>query len=62
MDTHISFNHLIVGEGSPTALQGNTMSFIQGVVTVLLKVKMRAGAIKKEKIIESILNCEQRFL
>lgn len=44
MDTHISFSHLMVGEGSPTALQGSTMSLIQGVVTVLLKVRIRAGA------------------
>lgn len=45
--THISFSHLMVGDGSPTALQGNTMSLIQGVVTVLLKVRMRAGAAKR---------------
>lgn len=42
--THISFSHLMVGDGSPTALQGSTMSLIQGVVTVLLKVRIRAGA------------------
>lgn len=42
--TYISFSHLIVGAGSPTALHGNTMSLIHGVVTVLLKVKIRAGA------------------
>lgn len=35
------------GDGSPTALQGNTMSLIQGVVTVLLKVRIRAGAAGK---------------
>lgn len=42
--THISFSHLMVGDGSPTALQGSTISLIQGVVTVLLKVRIRAGA------------------
>lgn len=36
----------MVGDGSPTALQGSTMSLIQGVVTVLLKVRIRAGAVK----------------
>lgn len=44
--THISFSHLMVGDGSPTALQGSTMSLIQGVVTVRLKVRIRAGAAK----------------
>lgn len=44
--TDISFSHLIVGDGSPTALHGSTMSLIHGVVTVLLKVKIRAGAAK----------------
>ena len=34
----------MVGAGSPTALQGSTMSLIQGVVTVRLKVRIRAGA------------------
>lgn len=34
----------MVGGGSPTALHGKTMSFIQGVVTVPLKVKILAGA------------------
>lgn len=33
-----------IGEGSPTALQGKAMSFIHGVVTVPLKVRIRAGA------------------
>ena len=42
--TYVSFSHLTVGAGSPTALQGNTMSLIQGVVTVPLKVRIRAGA------------------
>lgn len=41
---YISFSHLMVGDGSPTALHGRTMSLIHGVVTVLLKVKIRAGA------------------
>lgn len=36
----------MVGDGSPTALQGSTMSLIQGVVTVRLKVRIRAGAAK----------------
>lgn len=43
---HISFSHLMVGDGSPTALHGSTISLIQGVVTVLLKVRIRAGAAK----------------
>lgn len=47
--TYISFSHLMVGDGSPTALQGSTMSLIQGVVTVLLKVRIRAGAAKIHK-------------
>lgn len=38
----------MVGGGSPTALQGRTMSFIQGVVTVLLKVRILAGAKDKQ--------------
>lgn len=34
--------------GSPTALQGRTMSFIQGVVTVPLKVRILAGAARRQ--------------
>lgn len=34
----------MVGGGSPTALHGKTISFIQGVVTVPLKVRILAGA------------------
>ena len=34
----------MVGGGSPTALHGSRMSFIQGVVTVPLKVRILAGA------------------
>lgn len=41
---YLSFIHLTAGEGSPTALQGKAMSFIHGVVTVPLKVRIRAGA------------------
>lgn len=41
---YLSFIHFTAGEGSPTALQGKAMSFIQGVVTVPLKVRIRAGA------------------
>lgn len=41
---YLSFIHFTAGEGSPTALQGKTMSFIHGVVTVPLKVRIRAGA------------------
>lgn len=41
---YLSFIHLTVGAGSPTALQGRTISFIQGVVTVPLNVKILAGA------------------
>lgn len=44
--THSSFSHLIAGDGSPTALQGSTISLIHGVVTVRLKVRTRAGAAK----------------
>lgn len=43
-ETHLPLIHLIVGGGSPTALHGRTMSFIQGVVTVPLKVRILAGA------------------
>lgn len=46
--THSSFSHLIAGDGSPTALQGSTISLIHGVVTVRLKVRTRAGAAKNE--------------
>lgn len=42
--THFPFSHLMVGRGSPTALHGRMMSFIQGVVTVPLKVRILAGA------------------
>lgn len=42
--TYFPLSHLMVGRGSPTALHGTTMSFIQGVVTVPLKVKILAGA------------------
>ncbi len=42
--TYFPFSHLMVGGGSPTALHGKTMSFIQGVVTVPLKVRILAGA------------------
>ena len=42
---YFPLSHLMVGGGSPTALQGRTMSFIQGVVTVPLKVRIRAGAV-----------------
>lgn len=41
---YLSFIHFTVGGGSPTALQGRTMSRIQGVVTVPLKVRILAGA------------------
>lgn len=41
---YLSFIHFTAGEGSPTALQGKAMSFIHGVVTVPLKVRIRAGA------------------
>lgn len=44
--THSSFSHFIAGGGSPTALQGSTISLIHGVVTVRLKVRTRAGAAK----------------
>lgn len=44
----------MVGGGSPTALHGNTMSFIQGVVTVPLKVRILAGA-KKQHIYTTLL-------
>lgn len=43
-DTHLPLSHLIVGGSSPTALHGRTISFIQGVVTVPLKVRILAGA------------------
>lgn len=43
-ETHLPLIHLIVGGSSPTALHGRTMSFIQGVVTVPLKVRILAGA------------------
>lgn len=42
--TYFPFSHLMVGGGSPTALQGRTMSLIQGVVTVPLNVRILAGA------------------
>lgn len=42
--TYFPLTHLMVGGGSPTALHGTTMSFIQGVVTVPLKVRILAGA------------------
>lgn len=42
--SHLPFSHLMVGGGSPTALQGSTMSFIQGVVTVPLNVRILEGA------------------
>lgn len=42
--TYFPLSHLMVGGGSPTALHGNTMSFIQGVVTVPLNVRILAGA------------------
>jgi hypothetical protein len=41
---YLSFIHFTAGDGSPTALQGKTMSFIHGVVTVPLNVRIRAGA------------------
>lgn len=41
---YLSFIHLTVGAGSPTALQGRIISFIHGVVTVPLNVKILAGA------------------
>lgn len=43
-ETHLPLIHLIVGGWSPTALHGRRMSFIQGVVTVPLKVRILAGA------------------
>lgn len=43
-ETYFPLSHLMVGGGSPTALHGKTMSFIQGVVTVPLKVRILAGA------------------
>lgn len=43
-ETHLPLIHLIVGRGFPTAVHGRTMSFIQGVVTVPLKVRILAGA------------------
>lgn len=46
---YLSFIHLTVGAGSPTALQGRTMSFIQGVVTVPLNVRILAGAGGREQ-------------
>lgn len=47
---YLSFIHLTAGEGSPTALQGKTMSFIHGVVTVPLKVRIRAGAEESNEV------------
>lgn len=44
LSVYLSFIHLTVGGGSPTALQGRTMSRIQGVVTVPLKVRILEGA------------------
>lgn len=41
---YLSFIHFTAGDGSPTALHGKTMSFIHGVVTVPLNVRIRAGA------------------
>lgn len=47
---YLSFIHFTAGEGSPTALQGRAMSFIQGVVTVPLKVRIRAGAEQRAEL------------
>lgn len=48
LSVYLSFIHLTVGGGSPTALHGRIMSRIHGVVTVPLKVRILAGAAQHE--------------
>lgn len=63
--TYFPLSHLMVGGGSPTALQGKTMSFIQGVVTVPLKVRILAGAEsnkKKQKPLKNIRMYDRHHL